>query len=111
MAILKANYSNIDHDELADAIGIKKHYIEMLLQSFKEESDTLLEALLAAIEDMDYDKIRSNAHAIKGSSGNIKLHEVYEMAKEIETAALNKKDDFEYKEYFDAIKNSILTLI
>lgn len=110
MAILKADYSNIDHDELANSIGIKKRYVPMLLESFKEESVILLKALHAAIEEIDYDKIRSNTHAIKGSSGNIKLNEIYEMAKEMEFAAVNQRDDFEYKDYFDAIKNSILTI-
>lgn len=111
MAILKANYSTIDHDALAAAIGIKNHYVPMLLESFKEESCALLETLYMAIQEMNYDKIRSTAHAIKGSSGNIKLNEVYEMAKEMEFAAATKKDDFAYREYFDAIKSSISTLL
>jgi HPt (histidine-containing phosphotransfer) domain-containing protein len=110
MPILRANYSDIDHDELAAAMGLKKHYIAMLLESFKEESLALLDAFHRAIEEMEYDGIRSSAHAIKGSSGNIKLNEVYEMAKEVEFAAANRRNDFEYKAYFQAIKSAIETI-
>lgn len=110
MPIVTANYSDIDHDALADAMGLKKHYIVMLLESFKEESSTLLNALYGAIEAMEHANIRCNAHAIKGSAGNIKFEAVYEMAKEMELAASNYRDDFEYKAYFHAIKSAIETI-
>ena len=110
MPIVTANYSDIDHDKLAATMGLKKHYIAMLLESFKEESDILLNALHVAIEAVEYANIRCNAHAIKGSAGNMRFEAVYEMAKEMELAASACREDFEYKIYFHAIKSAIETI-
>ena len=110
MPILNANYSSINHGEMAASIGLKSKYIPILITSFLEESKEILDVLEKSILTRDYEKIRSNAHAIKGSAGNLKFTEIYEMSKEMEFAASEQKSDFEYEVYFDAIKSVIGTI-
>ncbi|MCK9455290.1 MAG: Hpt domain-containing protein [Sulfurimonas sp.] len=110
MPILYADYSNINYEEMALSIGVKSKHIPAIIKSFFEETNTTLKALEEAIKLMDYDKIKSLAHAIKGSSGNIKFNEIFEMAKEMEQEATKKSINFDYAGYMRAIKKSISTI-
>lgn len=110
MPILAADYSNINHEKIALSIGLKPKHIPLLIASFLKESPFILDLLSESIAVRDYDKIRSNAHAIKGSAGNLRFNEVYEMAKEMELAGAEKKSSFEYEAYFEAIKSAIETI-
>jgi len=111
MSILNADYSNINHQEMAVVIGLKPEHIPMLIDSFLEESVLMLDLLLKSIDARDYGRIRSNAHAIKGSAGNLRFDEIYEMAKEMELAGANGAIDFDYDGYFTAIKRAIATIL
>ncbi|MDD5372757.1 MAG: Hpt domain-containing protein [Sulfurimonas sp.] len=110
MPILDADYSNIDHEEMAISIGIKPKHVPLLIASFFEETEIILNNLNESITVRDYDNIRLNAHSIKGSAGNLRFNEVYEMAKEIEFAAAEQKSNFEYESYHDAIKSVVGTI-
>lgn len=110
MLALNVDYSTLDYDDLARSIGVKNRYIPMIVESFLKETELILESLEESIESKNYDKIRSNAHAIKGSAGNIKLNEIYEMAMELELESAKKSSEFDYKLYFDAIKNAVGTI-
>ncbi|MBW6488266.1 Hpt domain-containing protein [Sulfurimonas sp.] len=110
MPILDADYSRVDYEDMAKAIGLKPKHIPLLIASFIEESASTMESLKNAIEARDYEKIRSSAHAIKGSAGNLKFNEVYEMARDIEFAGVKQEGSFEYEAYFEAIKTAIGTI-
>lgn len=110
MPILRADYSNINKEEMAEAIGLKPKHIPMLIGSFLDESLSILNALEESIDAKDYDKIKSNAHAIKGSAGNLRFDAVYEMAKEMELSASAKNEELNYSAYLEAIKSAIATI-
>ncbi|MCW8896039.1 MAG: Hpt domain-containing protein [Sulfurimonas sp.] len=110
MPILKADYSNLDHEEMAVSIGLKAKHIPLLIGSFLQESVSMLDALKESINAKNYEQIKSNAHAIKGSAGNLRFDEIYEMAKDIEFAGNDSKIDFDYDGYFEAIKTAIGTI-
>lgn len=110
MPILDVNYSNINHDEMAVSIGLKPKHMPLILASFISETTTLLHVLKEHVSTEDYDKIRTSAHAIKGSAGNLKLNEIYEMASKVETAGLERKCDFKYESYIEAIERAIKTI-
>ena len=110
MAIISADYANINHEEMAKAIGLKQKHIPMLVGSFLEESVSILQNLTDAIESKDYEAIKSSAHAIKGSSGNLRFNEIYEMAREIEFAGADKDSSFDYDRYLVAIKAAVSTI-
>ncbi len=110
MPILNPNYSNLNHDEMASAIGLKVKHIPMLIGSFLEESELIMNNLEEAIQKKDFSQIKSHAHSIKGSAGNLKFDAIYEMAKEIELSAATEDNSFDYKTYFEAIKTAITTI-
>jgi len=110
MPILHADYSIIDYEKMAETIGLKPKHIPMLVESFLEETLLILNSLQLSINDMDYEKIESQAHAVKGSAGNLRFNEIYEMANEIEESAAKQNAGFEYQLYFDAIKSALGTI-
>ena len=110
MSILNPDYSNLNHEEMATSIGLKPKHIPMLIGSFLDESKGIMSSLESAIDAKNYTEIKSFAHSIKGSAGNLKFNEIYEMAKEVELSGAAADANFDYKSYFDAINKAILTI-
>jgi len=104
------NYSNLIAEELAAKIGLKAKHIPILIGSFTEEGSEILVALKKAIDDKDYEQIQHHAHSIKGSSGNLKFDEIYEMAKEMEFAGRDKNSDFDYEDVYEAIEKGVQSI-
>ena len=110
MPIQNADYSILNFDEMAAAIGLKPKYIPMLIGSFLGESTNIINALELAIDSNDFPTFKTNAHSIKGSAGNLRFTEIYEMSKDMELAASNSDTSFDYKGHFEAIKSAIETI-
>ena len=110
MQFIAPDYSNLNFDEMAAAIGLKVKHIPILIMSFTEESQTILEQLKEAIAAQNFNDIQHHAHSIKGSAGNLKFDEIYEMAKAMEFAAKESDASFTYNEAFDAISEGIATI-
>jgi len=110
MSIVQVDYSNLDYEDMANKIGLNSKHIPILIASFLEEADGGLSKLEESINQKNYTDIKSNAHFIKGSSGNLKFNELYEMSKELELASGNEEVDFDYDGYFKAIKEAISTI-
>lgn len=110
MPITNPDYSNLNHEEMAKAIGLKVKHMPMLIESFLEESGPILTNLKAAVESNDYATITSKAHSIKGSAGNLRFGELADMANELENAAENEDSSFDYASYTEAMQNAIKTI-
>ena len=110
MLVENLDYSEINFDEMAASIGLKPKHVPMLIGVFLEESETILSNLASAVESRDYPAIKLHAHSIKGSAGNLKFNELYEMAKEMEFAAAEENEAFEYSRYLQAVQNGIKTV-
>lgn len=110
MAILHPDYSNLDYDDLAQKIGLKVKHMQILISSFLEDAQPIRIQLNAAIDANDYETIRRVAHSLKGSSGNMRFNDIYEMATEMEFAAEECNTSFEYAQYLDAISTAIDTI-
>lgn len=110
MPILNPDYSSLNHEEMSAAIGLKVKHMPMLIGSFLDESKSIMESLENAIDSNNYADIKSFAHSIKGSAGNLKFNEIYEMAREVELSAVAGDSNFAYKDYFNAIKEAIATI-
>ena len=104
------SYANISAEEMASKIGLNAKHIPILVQSFTEESEGLIEQLEAAIASKDYETIANASHSIKGSSGNLKFDEMYELAKEMELSAKDKKEDYYYADACESIKTAISSI-
>ena len=110
MPIVRPDYSNINHDEKAQEIGLKVAYMPILIDSFVQESTKTLEDLQIAIQDMNLIAIKEYAHSLKGSAGNLRFNEIYEMSSEMELSASDANDDFDYEAYLGALKEAITTI-
>ena len=110
MAILSADYSSLNYDDMAKVIGLKPKHIPMLIASFMDESGPILQALTDSISSKDYVSIASGAHSIKGSAGNLRLNEIYEMTQEMEVSAKSNIQDFDYEGYLEAVKTILKTI-
>lgn len=107
MAFETPNYSNINFEEMAAAIGLKPKHIPVLVMSFTEESKSILVELKKAMDEKNYEEIQHHAHSIKGSAGNLKFNEIYEMAKAMEFAGKDKDESFAYNKAYSAIEGGI----
>jgi len=110
MAILDANYSDIDFEKTAASIGIQATYMPMLINSFLTESEKLLNSLKLSIEQQNWSDVSMYAHSLRGSAGNLQFNEIHDMAKEIEIASLESNETFEYSTYCIAIEKIIATI-
>ncbi len=110
MSIVQVDYSDLDHEEMASKIGLSSAHVPLLIASYLEEAEGGLTKLEESINKKDYEAIQSDAHFIKGSSGNLKFEELYEMSKEVEFAAAEQKESFDYEGYLKAIKEAIATI-
>jgi HPt (histidine-containing phosphotransfer) domain-containing protein len=110
MPILNADYSSLNFEEMAASIGLKPKHMPLLIGSFLEESGPILSNIQTAIDAASYADIKMHAHSIKGSAGNLKFTEIYEMAKEMEFAGGAADSSFDYRSYLDAIKKAVATI-
>ena len=101
------SYNNISAEEMAAKIGLNVKHIPMLVQSFTDESKGIMEQLESAVNAKDYAAISNAAHSIKGSSGNLKFNEMYELAKEVELSAKAVKEDYPYAQACASLKKAI----
>jgi HPt (histidine-containing phosphotransfer) domain-containing protein len=102
-----SSYANIDAQEMANRIGLNVKHIPILVKSFLDESKSILEQLEAAISSRDYKQISHTAHSIKGSSGNLKFNEMYELTRDMELSAKDEKADYPYEEAYLSLKKAI----
>ena len=110
MAIVNADYSSLNFEEMAASIGLKPKHMPMLIGSFLEESGPILSNIRTAIGSADYADIKMQAHSIKGSAGNLKFTEIYDMAREMEFAGREADAGFDYTGYLDAIEKAVATI-
>ena len=101
------SYANLDAQEMASSIGLNVKHIPILVQSFTDESNGIVDKLISAANNNDFDVIANTAHSIKGSAGNLKFNEMYELAKVVELSAKNKVVDFPYVQAGESIKKAI----
>ncbi|MDB2562489.1 Hpt domain-containing protein [Sulfurimonas sp.] len=110
MPIVNADYSSLNFDEMAASIGLKPKHMPMLIGSFLEESGPILSNIKVAIDSSNYPDLKMHSHSIKGSAGNLKFTEIYEMAKEMELSAAESNASFDYNAYLEAISAAVATI-
>ena len=110
MPIQQADYSNLNHEEMAASIGLNIKHIPILIESFIQESNGAITKLQDAIDAKDYEAIHTHAHFIKGSAGNLKFNEIYEMCKEMEMEATKANASFDYDGYYVAVLAALGTI-
>ncbi|MFQ5609292.1 MAG: response regulator, partial [Woeseiaceae bacterium] len=70
-----------------------KELAARVIKVYETNSADLLEALTTAFSDQDEDKVRSVAHALKSSSGNVGAERLMTLCREMEIAARDRELD------------------
>jgi len=104
------SYDNLSAQDMATRIGLNVKHIPILVQSFQDEGRGILRKLDSAIQAKSYKDISIQAHSLKGSSGNLKFNELYELTKVMEISAKEKNEDFPYSDAFISIKKAIKSI-
>lgn len=94
---------------IMDELGIDEGTAQMLLESFIADWSKLKEKLTKYYRNNDYDGLKGVFHQLKGSTGGLKLSQIFNLSKEYEKESFNKnhikENDFlKYIELVDNIK-------
>ena len=86
----------MDTKKLAENLELDLEDFNELFELYMEITSSEFQELKAALRDKDAEKVHEKAHSIKGSSGNLGIDELYEVAKQIDDHALvNSLDGLE----------------
>jgi HPt (histidine-containing phosphotransfer) domain-containing protein len=77
--------NNVDLQKIADELEFDLDDVKMLIDVFTESTIKSMKTLKIAIDNNDFDNIFKSAHAISGSSANLTLMDISDLAKSIET--------------------------
>lgn len=76
--------SPIDWDYLATLSGGDREFELELLQTFVEDAQERLAALVKAVNEGNVDQIKRDAHHLKGASGNVGIRTMQAVAAQLE---------------------------
>ena len=77
----------MDIKELAENLELDLEDFNEIFEIYMETTSSDLQELKVALRDGDAQKAHEKSHSIKGSSGNLGLNELYELAKQIDDRA------------------------
>ncbi len=83
----------IDIEKLSQELGFEMEDFMMLLELFSETSQSSLAQIEDALESNDYATIIKEVHSIKGSSANLALADIVNIARELEIYAHQQRED------------------
>ena len=96
----------MDIQKLAKELEFDEEDVAVLVEVFFESAKESLSLLNSAIATKNYQDIASYAHTIKGSSANLMLEDVVEIARQIELDARYCKD-VDYVKRFSKLEQLI----
>ena len=100
----------ISVSKLAEELMLEVEQVERLLSIFMKKMQESLVELESAIRKRDYKVINHLAHSIKGSSSNFRIEALVSLAYELEKAAHQEDEDFEFEKVYEEIVKTFETL-
>lgn len=92
----EATVIGMNVEALKDELMLDDDQVVMLVRTFIKKMDTTLPELEVAINNLDFEGIKSLAHSIKGSSANFRIDTLQMMGKEMEAHAMEEDADYDY---------------
>lgn len=83
--------------------GIDEACYDELVKEFIVLADKMILEAEKLLREDNLDGVSKTAHSIKGSSGNLRINTIYEIAKLFETVAYEKKDKKEVAAAFEKL--------
>jgi len=87
LIIKKSKNNPYDLEEAASTLGIDIESMLTLAEEYIDSIQNDLNILLTSINSNDYDQIRSTSHKIKGTSANLRMDYISEIAALMEKSA------------------------
>ena len=98
-----------DLEAIANELGFGLDDVKLIVSVFANDTVDALTKIEAMYEDKAWGEIKNEAHAIKGSAGNMKLTPLYTLGKSLEDAAL-AGDEQLVSTLLDEIRTSVAQL-
>ena len=98
--------NKLDLQKIADELEFDLEDVEMLLEVFLEGAQENLAELKNGIDSNNFETIFRAGHAIKGSSANLTLNNISDIAKKIEYDA-RAGESINYQEHYTKLKSLI----
>jgi len=77
-------------EAIAASLGFEPKDVQMIVSVLLEDAEVSIEKISQMYEKEAWPQIGVEAHAIKGSAANMKLHELSQLSKALEEAAQQK---------------------
>jgi CheY-like chemotaxis protein len=74
----------VDHPALLERLGGDEQLLADVIQIFLDDCPVRLEAIRAAVSERNADRIRQEAHTLKGAAGNLSATGLFEAAQTLE---------------------------
>jgi HPt (histidine-containing phosphotransfer) domain-containing protein len=82
----------IDREKIAAELGINVDLYNEILLDFRRQSEERLGELEKSFKARNAEGVKRAAHFLKGSSGNLRLQEIFAVASRIDRAMADNKD-------------------
>jgi len=102
--IKKVSKIHYSFEDSAKLIGISTEKFITIFKKFITNFNDKFNTLKLLIRNNEFDEIRSQAHSLKGASGNLNIMEMYDIFEKIEIHSKDKKTSL-YIHELDQIKN------
>jgi HPt (histidine-containing phosphotransfer) domain-containing protein len=90
--------------------GITEDFYNELLVCFISQTQNYLVELRGVLGAEDFARIAAIAHSIKGSSANLRLNNIQQIAREIEVSAKENKDKAEIGNRIQELESAFLEM-
>ena len=87
-------------EAVAKELEIDIVFIDKLLNKFFKKFTSQIEEMYEAIEHKDFNKLYTVLHAVKGTSGNLRLTNIEELINTLETYTQKKDINFQWSKHF-----------
>lgn len=104
------NYQRVvglDMNKAREELMLSNEEIVMLVNLYIKKMQKIIPELKTAIENVDFKKMHTMAHSIKGSSANFRLENLQSMSDELEKMAKKEELKYNYMNTFENIKAAV----
>ena len=109
--------THLDQNALQELKVIMEDDFSLLIETFIQDSEQRIDALVKAIEEGDAELLRTTAHSFKGSSSNICAPLLTDLCKDLESMGRNgnlsnASSTFEkVRQEFNGVKSALESMI
>ena len=93
-----------------EELGISEELFDEIFKDFLDQCDEYIRTIEDSINSNNLEDLAKAAHKLKGSSGNLGLENIQQLARAIEIAAKEKKDIEIAKQEFIKLKEAVLAI-